>query len=78
VTVTFDVDEHNTGPKTVLKYLKIAYLTKHMELRSKTTCLSKNNFFFLISNFKFNKKAQRGATLIHGKYTRVPLYGRNN
>jgi hypothetical protein len=30
--------------------------------------------FFLISNFKFNKKAQRGATLIHGKYTRVPLF----
>jgi hypothetical protein len=27
----------------MLKYLKIAYLTKHMELRSKTTCLSKNN-----------------------------------
>jgi hypothetical protein len=35
-------------------------------------------FFFFISNFKFNKKAQRGATLIHGKYTRVPLNGRNS
>jgi hypothetical protein len=34
-------------------------------------------FFFLISNFKFNKKAQRGATLIHEKYARVPLNGRN-
>jgi hypothetical protein len=39
---------------------------------------SKDFFFFLISNFKFNKKAQRGATLIHGKYTRVPLNGRNS
>jgi len=39
--------------------------------------LSKN-FFFLISNLKFNKKAQRGATLIHGKYTREPLYRRTN
>jgi len=35
-------------------------------------------FFFLLSNFKFNKKAQRGATLIYGKYTRVPLNGRNS
>jgi hypothetical protein len=35
-------------------------------------------FFFLISNLKFNKKAQRGATLIHGKYTREPLNRRNN
>jgi hypothetical protein len=34
-------------------------------------------FFFLISNFKFINKAQRGATLIHGKYTRAPLKGRN-
>jgi hypothetical protein len=40
--------------------------------------LIENDLFFFISNFKFNKKAQRGATLIHGKYTRVPLNGRNN
>jgi len=29
-------------------------------------------FFFLISNCNY-LKAQRGATLIHGKYTREPL-----
>jgi hypothetical protein len=33
--------------------------------------------FFLISNFKFISKAQRGATLIHRKYTRALLKGRN-
>jgi len=36
-----------------------------------------NLFFFFISNFKFINKAQRGATLIHEKYTRAPLKGRN-
>jgi hypothetical protein len=36
-----------------------------------------NFFFFFVSNFKFINKAQRGATLIHGKDTRALLKGRN-
>jgi hypothetical protein len=55
---------------------------KHKEgeivcVSGKVSFLELLTFFFLISNFKFINKAQRDATLIHGKYTRAPLKGRN-
>jgi len=57
--------------------LHIMHLVNTKTTGQKIKSTLQDDFFFLISNFKFINKAQRGATLIHGKYTRAPLKGRN-